>query len=196
MELKRSSVDSKFDSDDASSFMDLESLLWAIAFSFILIVSNMLWNGVRSYLVAQPSGEIPLYLAVFKDLTVVIQISATFHCCLVVFTRFNIVTDFLCANRFAFMAVCTLVECIHLMGILHVGCFCLVRLMCLKNIEFTEVNLGEMNIRRGILTFGLVCQLGVVIAYNVVSNDSLNGPNAIVVTQVAVKPGDDVRFFL
>lgn len=169
--------------------MDLDAFLWAFAFLLLSIFSNILWTGFRSYLSAQPSGEMPLYLSVFKDLTLVIQISTTLHCSLVFFTCFETLSDLVYAKKMIFMTVCTVVECAHLMAILYMGCFCLVRLMCLKNIQFTEEKLGEVNIRVGVLAFCLSCQAMVGIAYNLLSTDSLNGSNAIVVTKVSVLPG-------
>jgi len=172
--------------------MDLDAILWSIAYLILFVKSNILWFGIRSYLLVQPPGETSLYLSIFRDMTVIIQISTSLHCILIGFTRFDCILDILYSNRAVFMVICTMVECAHLTAILQSGCFCLVRFLCFRNIELMEVRLGEKIVRQGALAFSLTCQVGIILAYTVFTSDSLNGSTAIVVTQVPALPGNNL----
>ena len=147
---------------------------WFLAFLLSLITSNSLCLVVKGYISSQPAGNLSLFVLMVKDIFTGIQFHSSTHCLLGMVSRLELVTATVADHRAVAVVVGTFAELVNTTTLVHLGSFCVVRILCLKYISFMEETLGERVIRLSLFCISFAAA-GANCAALIASGDILNG---------------------
>ena len=104
-------------------------------------------------------------------------------------SRFELVTGVVADHRAVAVVVGTFAEVVNSTTLVHLGSFCLVRILCLRFISFMEETLGERVIRLSLFSFSFAAALTNCAAL-IASGDILNGTVYNVMTNTVSVSGE------
>lgn len=156
--------------------MEVTSILWILAFSFLLLFINTFYPEIRHFLANQPPGSKSVYHIVAKNTLLINQVTGTIYCLYSILSRFDCIVDFLNSD----MKVCVLISLVYEFAFsttaLSLGAMAMIRLLCLINISLMEETIGEFSIR--------VLHFGFTIIFSIVSCGVLFASGDILLTPV------------
>ena len=106
-------------------------------------------------------------------------------------SRFQLVTHFSADQPWFVTLICSF-YCLAFVSIcVHCGCLCLLRIACLKNLNFIEESVGEARVR------GIMIGLSIFLAFTactvqVISGDISSGTAYVFLTRSQVKIGNAI----
>jgi hypothetical protein len=165
-------------------------IAWFVTFLISLLTSNLLCLLIKNYTVNQPQGNLSLFVSMVKDICCGIQAHSTTHCLLGILSRFEFVTEIVKNDEIISIFICTVAELFNTTTLVHLGSFCLIRILCLRHISFMEETVGEKATRIVLFCFSFVVAVANCFAL-VVSEDIVNGTVFNMMSRQVTKAGKD-----
>ena len=173
--------------------MDLLSVIWIFAFSFLLTSLSILYSLIRRYLDDYPEGSKSIYHVVARITIFIFQTTGSVYCILAIVSKLNYLLDILNSDIIGPLSVTLLYEFSFFSSCISLGCIILIRLMCLINITFMEETIGEFGII--LIHFSTTFICGVVLCgILVLTGDILTVTAHNLMTRNAVPMGNNIPF--
>ena len=164
------------------------NIVWFVTFLISFFTSNLLCILIKNYIDCQPQGSLSLFVSMVKDICWGILAHSTTHCLLGILSRFDFVAEIVKEDDIISILICTIAELVNTTTLVHLGSFCLVRILCLTKISFMEETVGEKPIRIFLFCFSFVAAIANCSAL-VVSGDIINGTVFNMMSQQITKSG-------
>jgi hypothetical protein len=155
--------------------METVNILWVIALILILVIINILLHLIAMYIANKPLGYQAIYDVVFTDNLRLAQFASSVTIFVEILSRFENIECITVANiKIAFIS-CSLFFLSFVLIFVYTGCVCILRIICLLNMNFVEERIGEKGIRRALILFALIMSITAFVV--IIEKDEMNsGP--------------------
>ena len=127
--------------------MNLEGLLWVLAFSAALLLLNFVHSKIWKCLNDKPLGLQSVFDAVLKDNLVLLRLHGSIGCLVTIVGRFSTIQNFMVENPFCLLLIILIHQFFLFFLMVHVGFLSICRVLCISNMAFVEETVGETRVR-------------------------------------------------
>ena len=162
--------------------------IWLCCFVIILVSLNVINYFIVSSIRDKPLGRQSAFDLLSKDTFFALKCNGSVGCLICIFARFDSFRQILSENPILVTCFCSVYSFTFICLCISAGCICIIRILCIVNMNLVEETLGEFRIR--LISSVLTVFSGVTVTcIFVIFGDVETGSPIALLTMHVVQPG-------